>query len=168
MPVLEIVKYGNPVLIQRADEIEAIDQIIIQLAQDMTLTMHAAPGLGLAAPQVNRGIRLITVDISVGENEKELIVLANPEILSQEGEQIEEEGCLSVPDIQEKVVRPAQVIVRGIDLNGKERRIEAEGLLARVFCHEVDHINGKLFFDNLSPLKRSLIKRALRKRLNEV
>ena len=168
MPVLQIVKYGNPVLIHRADEIETIDQTIIQLAQDMILTMHAAPGIGLAAPQVNRSIRLITVDISLGENEKELIVLANPGILSQEGEQIEEEGCLSVPDIQEKVVRPARVMVRGIDLNGRERRIEAEGLLARVFCHEVDHINGKLFFDNLSLLKRSLIKKALRKRLNKV
>lgn len=168
MSVLEIVKYGNPVLIQRADEIETIDQTIIQLAQDMILTMHTAPGIGLAAPQVNRSIRLITVDISVGENEKELIVLANPEILSQEGEQVEEEGCLSVPDIQEKVVRPARVMIKGIDLNGEERRIEAEGLRARVFCHEVDHINGKLFFDNLSPLKRSLIKKALRKRLNKV
>lgn len=167
MSVLEIVKYGNPVLIQRAQEIENIDQIIIKLAQDMVLTMHTAPGIGLAAPQVNRSIRLITVDISVGENKGDLIVLINPEIMSQEGEQVEEEGCLSVPDIQEKIVRPARVVVRGIDLNGKERRVEADGLMARVFCHEVDHINGKLFIDNLSPLKRGLIKKILRKRLSK-
>lgn len=167
MPVLEIVKYGNPVLIQRAQEIENIDQIIIKLAQDMVLTMHTAPGIGLAAPQVNRSFRLITVDISVGENKGDLIVLINPEIVSQEGEQVEEEGCLSVPDIQEKVVRPARVVVRGIGLNGKERRVEADGLMARVFCHEVDHINGKLFIDNLSLLKRGLIKKILRKRLSK-
>ncbi len=168
MPVLEIAKYGNPVLIQRAQEIENIDQVIIKLAQDMVLTMHAAPGIGLAAPQVNRSIRLITVDISVGENKRDLIVLINPEIVSQEGEQVEEEGCLSVPDIREKVVRPARVVVRGIDLNGKERRVEVDGLMARVFCHELDHINGKLFIDNLSPLKRGLIKKVLRKRLSKV
>lgn len=167
MPVLDIVKYGNPVLIQRAQEIENIDQIIIKLAQDMVLTMHTAPGIGLAAPQVNRSFRLITVDISVGENKGDLIVLINPEIVSQEGEQVEEEGCLSVPDIQEKVVRPARIVVRGIDLNGKERRVKADGLMARVFCHEVDHINGKLFIDNLSPLKRGLIKKILRKRLSK-
>jgi peptide deformylase len=167
MAVLEIIKYGNPVLIQRAKEIENIDRIINQLAQDMVLTMHAAPGIGLAAPQVNQGIRLITVDLSVGENERDLIVLVNPEIVSQEGEQVEEEGCLSVPDIQEKVTRPARVVVRGIDLNGKERRIEADGLMARVFCHEVDHINGRLFIDNLSPLKRGLIKKILSKRLSK-
>lgn len=167
MSVLEIVKYGNPVLIQKAKEIESIDQVIIKLAQDMVLTMHAAPGIGLAAPQVNQSVRLITVDISVGENKKDLIVLINPEIVSKEGEQVEEEGCLSVPNIQEKVARPFRVVVKGIDLNGKERRFEADGLMARVFCHEVDHTNGKLFIDNLSPLKRGLIKKILRKRLSK-
>ncbi|MFQ6108281.1 MAG: peptide deformylase [Candidatus Aminicenantales bacterium] len=168
MAILEIVKYGDPVLVKRAEEIKKIDQNIIKLAQDMVLTMHAAPGIGLAAPQVNQSIRLITVDISVGESEKELIVLVNPEIMSQEGEQVEEEGCLSVPGIQEKILRPARVVMKGIDLNGMEREIEAEGLLARVFCHEIDHLNGRLFIDRLSPLKRTLIKKRLKKELSEV
>lgn len=166
MPILKILKYGNPVLNRKAEQIETIDQDIKKLAQDMVLTMHAAPGIGLAAPQVNQSLRLIAVDLSAGENKEDLIVLVNPEILSQEGELVEEEGCLSVPDIQEKVTRPARVVVKGFDLSGKERRIEAEGLLARVFCHEVDHINGKLFIDNLSPLKRNLIKKKLKKRLS--
>lgn len=168
MPVLKIMKYGSPVLNRKAEEIETIDQDIIKLAQDMVLTMHAAPGVGLAAPQVDQSLRLITVDLSAGENEEDLIVLVNPEILSQDGKLVEEEGCLSVLDIQEKVTRPARVVVKGFDLNGKERRIEAEGLLARVLCHEVDHINGKLFIDNLSLLKRSLIKKKLKKRLSQV
>jgi peptide deformylase len=167
MPILEIVKYGNPVLTRRAEDVKNIDQAIIELAHNMVLTMHAAPGIGLAAPQVNRSIRLITVDLSVGENAKDLIVLINPDIFSQEGERIEEEGCLSVPDIQEKVVRPARLLVRGVDLSGKERKIEAEGLMARVFCHEVDHINGRLFIDNLSSLKKRLIKKKLRKRMSK-
>jgi len=166
MTLLEIIKYGNPVLHMRAGEIKNIDQNIRKLAQDMVDTMHAAPGLGLAAPQVNHSLRLITVDLSVGENENDLMILINPEILSQEGEQCEEEGCLSVPELQEKVIRPARLLLRGVDLKGKERRVEAEGLLARVFCHEIDHINGKLFFEHLSPLKKNLIKKKLRKSLD--
>ena len=166
MTLLEIIKYGNPVLNRMAEEVQDIDQDIKKLAQDMVFTMHATPGIGLAAPQVNRSLRLITVDLSVGENEQDLMVLINPRILSQEGEQCEEEGCLSVPDVQEKVVRPNRVVLQGIDLDGKERTIEAEGLLARVFCHEIDHINGRLFIEHLSPLKRSLIKKKFKKRLD--
>lgn len=163
MTLLEIIKYGNPVLHMRAGEIKNIDQNIRKLAQDMVDTMHAVPGIGLSAPQVNQSLRLITVDLSVGENEQDLMVFINPEILSQEGEQYEEEGCLSVPEIQEKVIRPNRVLLRGVGLDGKERKIEAEGLLARVFCHEIDHINGKLFIEHLSPLKKSLIKKKLKK-----
>jgi len=163
MTLLEIIKYGNPVLNKVAEEIKNIDQDIEQLAQAMVNTMHAAPGIGLAAPQVNRSLRLITVDLTVGENEKDLMVLINPEILSQEGEQYEEEACLSVPDVQERIIRPNRVLLQGVGLDGEEKRIEAEGLLARVFCHEIDHINGKLFIDHLSPLKRSLIKKKLKK-----
>ncbi|MFQ6069513.1 MAG: peptide deformylase [Candidatus Aminicenantales bacterium] len=166
MSTLSIVKYGNPVLTQRAEEIKNINEQIVELAQNMVRTMHLAPGLGLAAPQVNIAKRLITVDLSVGENKNELIILINPEILNQEGDTYEEEGCLSVPDVRETVHRPAQVVVKGVDLEGKERIIEAQGLLARVFCHEVDHINGKLFIDRLSPLKRTLIKKKLRKNLS--
>jgi len=161
--LLEIVTIGNPVLTQKSEIITHIDQEICNLASRMVKTMHAAPGIGLAAPQVNRGIQLITVDLSVGENSQDLIILANPEILNQEGEAILEEGCLSVPGVNEKITRPYRVTVRGIDLDGKERIIEAQDLLARVFCHEIDHINGKLIIDRLSPLKKSLIRKKLQK-----
>ncbi len=165
MPILEIIKYGNSTLAKRAEEIKTIDKEIEELAQSMVQTMHAAPGIGLAAPQVNVSKRLITADISVGERSEDLIILINPELVSQEGEIILEEGCLSVPDITEKVTRPSHVVIKGLDLKGNERIIEAEGTLARVFCHEIDHVNGKLFFENLSPLKRNLIKKKLKKRI---
>lgn len=165
MSVLEIIKYGNPILTKRAEEIKNIDQEIDDLARNMVLTMHSAPGIGLAAPQIARSKRLITVDISVGERSEDLIILVNPELISQEGEIILDEGCLSVPDINEKVARPARVVIKGYDLKGNEKVIEAEGTLARVFCHEIDHINGKLFIDRLSPLKKSLIKKKLNKRI---
>ena len=163
MPILQIIKYGNPILIEKAEEIKNLDKYIEELAQNMVQTMHAAPGIGLAAPQVSVSKRLITVDLSVGEKSRNLIILINPELISQEGEIISEEGCLSIPDINEKVARPSRIIVRGIDLKGKEKTIEAEGPLARVLCHEIDHINGKLFIDRLSLLKKSLIKKKLKK-----
>jgi peptide deformylase len=161
--ILEIVTIGNPVLNRKADKIKNIDQRVHDLAQRMIKTMHSAPGLGLAAPQVNQSIQLITVDISAGENNMDLIVLANPEILHAEGETILEEGCLSVPGINEKVTRPYHVVIKGIDLDGKEKIIEAEDLLARIFCHEIDHVNGKLFIEHLSPLKKNLIRKKLQK-----
>lgn len=162
---LQIMVYGNSILQRRAEDITEIDDDIVRLAQAMVATMHAAPGIGLAAPQVNRGIRLITVDLSVGDKDSELIILLNPEILHRDGSAVMEEGCLSVPDINEKVVRPLHVKVKGIDLDGNEQIYTAEGLQARVFCHEIDHLNGKLFIDHLSPLKRSLAKKKLRKHL---
>lgn len=165
MPVLQILKYGNSILGKKAEPVKNIDKDILELAQNMVQTMHAAPGIGLAAPQVNVSKSIITVDLSVGEKSEDLIILINPELLSQEGEVILEEGCLSVPDIQEKVARPLKVVVKGLDLEGKEKIIEAENLLARVFCHEIDHINGKLFIEHLSPLKKTLIKRRLKKKL---
>jgi peptide deformylase len=161
--IFEIVTIGNPVLTEKSAKIENINQEIKELADAMVRTMHAAPGIGLAAPQVDRGIQLITIDLSVGEKSDDLIVLANPEILHQEGESILEEGCLSVPGINEKVTRPFQIVVKGINLDGKERIYEADSLLARVFCHEIDHINGRLFIDHLSPLKKSLIRKKLQK-----
>jgi len=165
MLILPIVKYGNSILTKKSEAIKNINQKIVDLAKNMVKTMHLAPGIGLAAPQVNISKRLITVDISVGEKSKDLIILANPELLDQEGKIIHEEGCLSLPGIQEKVPRAAKVLVKGIDLNGNEKRIEADGLLARVLCHEIDHLNGKLFIDYLSPLKRSIIKKKLKKQL---
>lgn len=161
--ILEIITIGNPVLNRKADKITNIDQRVHDLAMRMVKTMHFAPGVGLAAPQVNQSIQLITVDLSVGENSSDLIVLTNPEILHEEGETIIEEGCLSVPGINEKVTRPYRVVIKGIDLDGKEKIIEAEDLLARIFCHEIDHVNGKLFIEHLSPLKKNLIRKKLKK-----
>jgi peptide deformylase len=163
MPLLKIVTYGNPVLSKRAAPVEEVDEEIRELAHNMVLTMHAAPGIGLAAPQVNVSQRVITVDLSVGERPEDLLVLINPEILEKEGEIYTEEGCLSVPGIEERVRRPAKVKVRGLDLEGKEKVVLATGTLARVFSHEVDHINGRLFFENLTPLKKALIKKKLKK-----
>jgi len=163
LTVLEIVTYGHPVLTKKAKEVKNVNQDIVDLAEQMVHTMHSAPGIGLAAPQVNQSVRLITADLSVGEKYEDLIILINPELSSQEGEQIMEEGCLSVPGINEKVTRPYKVIVKGIDLQENEREIEADGLLARILCHEIDHINGKLFISHLSPLKRSLIRKKLNK-----
>ncbi|NIM89527.1 MAG: peptide deformylase [Candidatus Aminicenantes bacterium] len=167
MPVLQIVVYGDPVLTRKAEPIKNINEEIVELAQNMVKTMHSVPGIGLSAPQVKTSKRLITVDLSVGEKSEDLIILVNPEFVSQEGIVTSEEGCLSVPGIQEKVTRSAKVVVKGIDLEGKEKVIEAEDLLARVLSHEIDHLNGKLFIDHLSPLKRSLIKKKLKRQLEE-
>lgn len=163
MAILTILKYGHPVLFKKAELVKDIDKNIIRLAEEMVETMYAAPGIGLAAPQVNVSKRLITVDLSVGEKRENLIILLNPEILSQEGESYEEEGCLSLPGIQEKVSRPSRVVIKGLDLKGQEKMIEAKDLLARVLCHEIDHLEGKLFVDRLSPLKKTMLKRMLKK-----
>lgn len=159
---LEIIQYGHPTLSQRAAEVSHFDQDLKDLARLMVRTMHSAPGIGLAAPQVNKSIRLITVDLSIGENANDLIILINPQLLDQEGQETQEEGCLSVPDITDRVNRPTRVHVKGIDLEGEEKEIVAEGLLARVFCHEIDHLNGKLFIDHLSPLKKRLLRKKLK------
>ncbi len=163
MAARKIIKFGHPVLHRRAEPIININEEIVTLARDMVETMYLAPGIGLAAPQVGVSQRLITVDLSLGEKPDELIILINPEILEEEGEAIEEEGCLSVPEIREKVRRPDRLKIRGFNLEGKEIEMEAYGLLARVFSHEFDHLEGKFFIDRLSPLKRSLIYRRLKK-----
>ena len=163
MSIIQIIKYGNPILTKRAEEIINIDKNIEKLAQNMVHTMYAAPGIGLSAPQVNQSKRLITIDLSVGEKSQNLIILINPELISQEGEIVSEEGCLSIPDINEKVARPSRVVVKGIDLKEHEKFYEAEGSLARALCHEIDHLNGKLFIDRLSSLKRNIVKKKLKK-----
>ena len=168
MAILEILKVGHPLLAQKARPVENINQEIVDLARNMVETMYRAPGVGLAAPQVNRGIRLITVDLSVGENKDELFILINPEIVEESGKITAEEGCLSVPGIYEKLERPERVVVRGYDFNGREITIEARDLLARAFAHEIDHLDGKLFIDRLSPLKKSLIKNRIKKEQEKV
>ena len=126
------------------------------LVADMIATCHAAPGIGLAAPQIGVNKRVAIVDLSVGADPAAVLVLVNPEILETAGEQKEEEGCLSVPDVSERVIRPARVRVRAADAEGRIREIEGTELLARALCHEIDHLNGLLFADRLRGLKREL------------
>ncbi len=163
MALREIIKIGHPTLTKTAEPVEKIDEEIIRLARDMVETLHAAPGIGLAAPQVDVLKRLIVVDLSIGQNPDDLIVLVNPEIVGEDGEDFCEEGCLSIPDIREKVKRPHRVVIRGFNLEGDEIEIEGEDLLARALCHEIDHLEGKLFIEYLSPLKRSFIRKKLKK-----
>ena len=164
MAVRPIVKYGHPALHKPSEPVRAIDETIHELLDDMVETMYAAPGIGLAAPQIAVPLRVIVVDLSVGEEPGELIKLINPEFVLREGEQRHDEGCLSVPGFGGSPVRPARVVVKGLDPDGKERTYEGTELLARAFCHEIDHIDGLLFVDRLTPLKRDLMKRKLRKK----
>jgi len=165
MALRPIIKWGHPTLHAPAAPVQEIDGQIEMLVDDMVETMYAAPGIGLAAPQIDVPLRVIVVDLSVGEDPSQLIKLVNPEIVEQEGEQREEEGCLSVPKYFGSPIRPARVTVKGLDLDGKELVYTGTELLARAFCHEIDHINGLLFVDRLTPLKRDLLKRKLRKKV---
>ena len=167
MAILPIEKFGAEVLDRRALELTEFTEELDTIAQNMIETMYAAPGVGLAAPQVGLGIRLMVIDITVGEDPAQVIVMANPVRLEQDGEQHEEEGCLSVPGYNGVVSRPAWVKVRGQDMRGREITLEGEGLLARAFCHEIDHLDGKLFLERLGMLKRDLIKRKIRKRIRQ-
>ncbi len=164
MPVRPIVRWGDPVLHAPARPVAAVDDGVRALLRDMLDTMYAAPGIGLAAPQIGVPLRVIVVDLSVGADPGQLIQLVNPVFVVREGEQRHEEGCLSIPGYGGTPVRPARVVVRGLDPQGVEREHEGTELLARAFCHEIDHIDGLLFVDRLSPLKRDLLKRRLRKR----
>ena len=165
MSIRPIVKYGTPVLHEPSRPVTEIDGAIVELVKDMVETMYAAPGIGLAAPQIGVPLRVIVIDLSVGEDKTQLIELVNPAFLAIEGEQRHEEGCLSVPGYGGSPVRPTRVAVKGLGLDGKERVYEGRDLLARAFCHEIDHIDGLLFVDRLSPLKRDLLKRKLKKRV---
>lgn len=164
MPVRPIVKYGDPVLHAPSDPVPEIDGSLRDLLDDMVATMYAAPGIGLAAPQIAVPLRVIVIDLSVGEDPAQLIKLLNPVLVEREGEQREEEGCLSIPGYGGAPVRPARVVVKGLDQDGNERVHTATGLLARAFCHEIDHVDGLVFVDRLTPLKRDLMKRKLRKK----
>jgi peptide deformylase len=159
-----IVKWGDPVLHAPSEPVKEIDGHLASLFEDMVETMYAAPGIGLAAPQIGVPLRVIVIDLSVGEEPGGLIKLVNPKIVEKEGEQREEEGCLSIPSVAGTPVRPARVTVKGVDAEGRERVYTATDLLARAFCHEIDHIDGLLFVDRLTPLKRDLLKRKLRKK----
>jgi peptide deformylase len=158
-----VVKYGEDVLAAKAEPVTKFDPDLAKLVEDMFASMYAANGVGLAAPQIGISKRIAVIDCSCGKDPKSKIVIVNPEIVSAAGEQVEEEGCLSVPGFRESVARPMKVTVRALDAKGKEFTMEGEGLLARAFCHETDHLNGQLFLSHLSTLKRDLIKRKIRK-----
>jgi len=158
-----ILKYGDSLLHQQARAVEAPTPEIDRLVDDMIETMYAAPGVGLAAPQVGVPLRIFVVDISLGRDPNGLLVLINPEFAEREGLQLEEEGCLSVPGFNATVVRPSRVVVTGRDREWQEQRYEGIGLLARAFQHEMDHLDGMLFVDRLRGIKRDLIVRRIRK-----
>jgi peptide deformylase len=159
----KIVKYGADVLQTIAEPVRNITGTEVQLVQDMVETMYKAPGVGIAAPQVGVSQRIMVTDTSVGEKSDSLLVIVNPEIVDSEGEQYEEEGCLSIPGFSEFVRRPKKVVIKGVDLEGRELILEGSDLLARAFCHELDHLNGVMFLEHLSFIKRDLIKRRIRK-----
>jgi peptide deformylase len=170
MAIREIKKYPDPVLRVKTNRVEAIDESVQRLIDDMIETMHAAPGVGLAANQVGIPLQLAVIDI--GDREEggprhPLLVLINPEMLTQEGSVVADEGCLSIPDLTEKVKRAARVKVRAQDRKGKHFVIEADGLMAKALQHEIDHLNGLLLVDRLSPLKRNIFRRKMKKALAE-
>ena len=162
MALLPILHYPDPRLKKRAEPVTEVDESIRRLAADMAETMYAAPGIGLAATQVDVHKRVIVIDVT--EDRSGLTVLINPEILEKDGECVSEGGCLSVPGIYDKVTRAERVKVRALNLEGETVEFEAEGLLAVCIQHEIDHLDGKVFVEYLSPLKQSRIKAKLVKR----
>jgi len=163
MSIRRIVKFGDPVLEAPTSRVDRITGEIRDLVKDMIETLYAAPGVGLAANQIGIPLRLAVIDLSVGEDPAGLIVMINPEVISSTGSQVEEEGCLSIPGYTEFVQRPAKAAIRALDLDGKEFTMEGGDLLARAFCHETDHLDGKLYIHRLGGIKRSLITKRIRK-----
>ncbi len=161
--IYNIVKYGDPILEKNTAAVTKFDAELADLAEDMFASMYAAQGVGLAAPQIGKGIRMAVVDVTAGKNAEAKIVLVNPEVIHAEGEKREEEGCLSIPGFRGYVVRPLFVTVRAQTVTGESFEIRGEDLLARAFCHEIDHLHGVLFIQHLSMLKRDLIRRKIKK-----
>jgi peptide deformylase len=167
MAILPIVRFPHEVLLTETEAVREITPDIRTLVQDMVETMHQAPGVGLAANQVGVGKRIAVVDLTVGEDPSKLLVLINPRIVENSGSYVEEEGCLSLPGFSERVRRPERCVIEAMDLEGKVRVIEGHELLARAFNHEIDHLEGRLFIEHLSVLKRRLIKKKVQKRIRE-
>ena len=165
--ILKIVKYPEPVLSQPGEPVTEFNAELKKLAADMFETMYAAQGIGLAAPQVGVSKRLTVIDLTMGKEPKDKLVLVNPEVIFSEGRLYEEEGFLSFPEIKEKVVRAAKVRIRAQDLNGKWFEMDAEDLLSRCFQHEIDHLDGMLFIFRMSGLKRDITLRRIRKMQRE-
>ena len=165
--ILNVVKYGDPILTRRAEEVTEFDAKLHKLVDDMFQTMYGAPGVGLAAPQVGLLKRLFVMDCSSGKDKKKKVTLINPVIETEEGEQIGEEGCLSFPGIFLEVKRPQRVVVRARDVDGSEFTVDVMDLEARCVSHETDHLDGELFISYISPLKRDLTKRKIKKRIKQ-
>lgn len=163
MSILAIRLYPDPVLRVRTREVAQFDAELDRLISDMIETMHAAPGVGLAAPQVGSESRVAVVDVSVGKEPAELHVLVNPELLDSAGSEIDVEGCLSLPGISDKVERPSRVRIRALSRHGEPFELAAEDFLARAICHEIDHLNGVLFTDHLRGLRKERVKRQLKR-----
>jgi peptide deformylase len=161
--ILKIVKYPEPILSQPGEPVTEFNAELRKLVSDMFETTYANQGIGLAAPQVGVSKRVTVIDLSMGKNPEDKLVLINPEVISSEGKLYEEEGCLSFPDIREKVVRAAKVRIRAQDVHGKWFEMDGDELLARCFQHEIDHLDGILFLFRMSSLKRSLNLRKIRK-----
>ena len=161
--IRSILRYGTPALRDGTTPVQGVNAVTQTVIDDMIETMYAASGVGLAAPQIGIGQRLVVADASSGRSVDELLVVINPIIVDREGTQREEEGCLSLPGFAERVVRDNLVVVEGLNRSGEPIRIEAEGLLARIFQHEVDHLDGNLFVDHLHGIKREAIVRHIRK-----
>jgi peptide deformylase len=158
-----ILKYGDDILHQEAQPVGELTPDIGRLVDDMIDTMYAAPGIGLAAPQIGVPLRIFVIDLSVGKDRDGLMVMINPVFVEREGMQLEDEGCLSVPEFNATVVRPARAVVKGLDRSGHAYQREGTGLLARAFQHEMDHLDGTLFVDRLRGIKRDMILRKIRK-----
>jgi peptide deformylase len=158
-----IVKYGDRVLQAKAGPVDEITGDIQRIIDDMVTTMYAAPGIGLAAPQIGVPLRICIVDLSVGRRAEDLRVMINPEFVERQGTQLEEEGCLSVPGFTATVLRPERAIVRALDRDGREHIVEGKDLLARALQHEIDHLDGTLFVDRLRGIKRQQIVRRIHK-----
>ena len=165
MALREIVLYPDRVLLTPTAPVLRVDDEIAALVRDMVETMHAAPGIGLAANQIGVSKRVCVVDLSVGEQEQDLHVFINPRIVETSGSEMAEEGCLSFPDVHLDIERPFEATVEAQDLEGKTFTLSARGLLARAMQHEIEHLEGRVFLQNLSPLKRELLKRQIKKRI---
>lgn len=165
MAILPILRYPHEILLAESGPVTDITPDIERLVKDMIETMHAAPGVGLAANQVGVTLRIAVVDVSAGQGPGEILVLINPRLIESSGGYVEDEGCLSLPGFTERLRRPDRCVIEALDLQGQSRRLEGKELLARAFNHEIDHLHGRLFIEHLSPLKRRLIKKKVQKRI---
>ena len=167
MAIKRILTYPDPVLRQKVEPVTSFDESLRELARDLAETMYAAPGAGLAANQIGVCLRVVVIDVSASKEEQKPLVLVNPEIIEKEGCLSEEEGCLSVIDYTAKVERFSRLLVRAQDLHGKTWEFPAENFFARVIQHELDHLDGILFIDRISSLKRTIYKKRLKKLLRD-